>query len=360
MPQSDAASPAGDSVSEPVDAMVAMRGVRKTYGSAEILRSIDLRVGRGEIAAVIGPSGAGKSTLSRLLGLLERPTSGSITIDGHDVTALSESGLRAARREIGTIFQASSLLHRRTARENVALPLEYARVNRHDRRRRVDELLERVGLSHRADAYPAQLSGGERQRVGIARALALGPSLLLSDESTSGLDPATTRTVLALLRELRDDLGLTIVLITHEMEVVRATADTATLLRGGAVVESGPVGELIARPRSRLGVELLPDRHHIESDPDEVVWRVTYTGAQPSLDWLGRLSAENGLDVRLLGGTVESIAGRPAGRVTIATRDDDELPRFLAQLGLHAERVEESAVAPPGEWSGAQRTGVVA
>jgi len=227
-----------------------------------VLDGVSLHVEAGRIAGVIGPSGAGKSTLARCVNLLERPTAGAITVDGVELSALPERRLQAARRRIGTIFQAASLLSSRTVSGNVALPLELAGAGRAERRARVAELVERVGLTSHADAYPSQLSGGQRQRVGIARALALRPVVLLSDEATSGLDPETTRTILALLRELRDDLGLTIMLITHEMDVVRDMCDQVTLLRDGRVAESGTVAELVADPASHLGRALVPDRPH--------------------------------------------------------------------------------------------------
>ncbi|MFI0773183.1 methionine ABC transporter ATP-binding protein [Streptomyces sp. NPDC021212] len=304
-----------------------------------MLHGIDLNIARGTIGAVVGPSGAGKSTLARCVNLLERPTSGRVWVTGTDVTDLPERELRDARRAIGTVFQSANLLRRRTAAENVAMPLRYLGVTAREEKHRVAELLERVGLTDRADYYPAQLSGGQRQRVGIARALALRPRVLLSDEATSGLDPVATRSVLGLLRELRTDLDLAILLITHEMEVVREVADTAALLRGGHVVESGPVDRLVADPRSALGNALLPDRPFTRERTGRVTWRVTYQGHEVPTDWLTRLGADHGLDVHILSATVEEIAGRVAGRATIAIDEDraDELTLALDGWGIHAE-----------------------
>ncbi|MFV9454080.1 methionine ABC transporter ATP-binding protein [Rhodococcus sp. NM-2] len=330
--------------------MIEVRSVTKRFGkgsrSVEVLHDIDFSVGTGQIAAVIGQSGAGKTTLSRIISLLERPSEGRILLDGTDVSGLSERLLRDQRRAIGTIFQASSLLARRTAAENVALPLEFAGVGRSERRARVAELLERVGLSDKADLYPRQLSGGQRQRVGIARSLALAPKVLVSDEATSGLDPNTTRSILALLRELRDDLGLTIVLITHEMDVVRQVADVVTVLDAGRVVESGPVIELLRDPRSELGVGLLPDRSHITAADRDVLWHVTYGSDTVPTNWIELLGKATGRSIGVLSGTVESVGGRPAGRVTISVAGEHpSVGDLLSSWGLHGTRVDAAASA---------------
>ncbi|GAA0895357.1 MULTISPECIES: methionine ABC transporter ATP-binding protein [Streptomyces violaceusniger group] len=328
--------------------MIRVEKLHKTFGTGTrarpVLHDVDLNIAQGTVGAVVGPSGAGKSTLARCVNLLERPTSGRVWVAGTDVTDLPERDLRHARRAIGTVFQSANLLRRRTAAQNVAMPLRYLGVTAREEKRRVAELLERVGLTDRADDYPAQLSGGQRQRVGIARALALRPKVLLSDEATSGLDPAATRSVLALLRELRTDLDLAILLITHEMEVVREVADTAALLREGRVIESGPVHQLVADPHSALGNALLPDRPVSLDRQGLGTWRLTYQGRSVPTDWLTRLGADHGLDVHLLSATVEEIAGRAAGRATVAVGHDraDELTAALDGWGIHAEPL------PPG------------
>ncbi len=218
--------------------MIAIDDLHKSYRTADgrlsaVLKGLSLQVPERSITAVVGPSGAGKSTLARCISLLEQPDSGSIRINGQDLSALSGEALRRERRAIGTVFQSSALLSRRTAWENVALPLAWLGVVERDIKARVGELLESVGLSHKADAWPAQLSGGQRQRIGIARALALRPSVLLADEATSGLDPQATASVLALLKRLRDEYQLAIVLITHEMDAVRTAADAVAEIRDG-------------------------------------------------------------------------------------------------------------------------------
>jgi ABC-type methionine transport system ATPase subunit len=320
-------------------------------GPSEVLHDVSLEVGRGQIAAVIGPSGAGKSTLVRCINLLERPTSGRVVVDGQDLLTLRESELSVARRRIGMVFQSSSLLARRTAARNVALPLEMAGEGRRAREARTAELLERVGLGDRGDAYPRELSGGQRQRIGIARALATSPSILLSDEATSGLDPETTRQILALLRELRDDLGLTILLITHEMEVVREIADHATLLRHGRVVESGAVRDLLHDPESVLGRGLLPDRPPAAGAEGGLVLHLTYARSDVAPDWIGRLERDAGVRVALLGATIEAIGEHPAGRVTIAVSGADDpsaVTERLTAWGLHVDRTAPGVAQAAG------------
>jgi ABC-type methionine transport system ATPase subunit len=333
--------------------MIELTELTKVYGKGETrhaaLNGVSLSVQRGEIAAVIGPSGAGKSTLARCINMLDRPTSGRVLLDGKDLTALRERHLREARRSIGTVFQASSLLSRKTAAQNVALPLDFLEVERGQRDARVAELLDRVGLADKAGAYPHQLSGGQRQRVGIARALALRPSVLLSDEATSGLDPATTKSVLAMLSELRDDLGLTIILITHEMDVVREIADRAALIEEGRIAEEGRLDALMRDPASALGSSLLPHPAPARSDGESEVWRVHYVSDQVEPDWIGRLASAIDGPVALLAAAIESVGGEPVGRATIALppRPEPLVRDSLAASGLHGDPVRPGAAAIP-------------
>jgi D-methionine transport system ATP-binding protein len=250
--------------------MLEIRGLRKVFPNGVVaLDGVDLDVPDGEIVGVIGRSGTGKSTLIRCVNRLEEPTAGQILIDGRDVTRMRGAQLRATRRRIGMIFQQFNLLSSRTAAENVALPLEIAGVPRAERRRRALELLDLVGLADREASHPAQLSGGQKQRVGIARALASEPTILLSDEATSALDAETTNSVLDLLRRINAELGLTVLLITHEMDVVRRVCDSVALLDAGRVVEHGRLGEVVGRPGSRLAAGLLPAFGRIEVGADE-------------------------------------------------------------------------------------------
>lgn len=224
------------------------------------LHDISLKIDDGAIYGILGRSGAGKSTLIRCLNLLERPSSGRIIVDNRDITALNQRELRRQRQLTGMIFQQFNLLHARNVASNISVPLEIAGVPRRARAQRVEELLELVGLQDKAQAFPSQLSGGQKQRVGIARALAARPRYLLCDEATSALDPETTASVLALLGDIHRQLGLTIVMITHELEVVKAICDSAALLEQGRLVESGKLASLLRQPDSRLRQALLPDR----------------------------------------------------------------------------------------------------
>jgi D-methionine transport system ATP-binding protein len=240
--------------------MIVVEAVSKTYadGQPPALDNVSVQIADGSIFGIVGRSGAGKSTLLRCLNLLERPTSGRILMDGQDLTQLSDKQLRQQRQRIGMIFQGFNLLHSRNVADNVAVPLEIANMPKPERAVRVAELLALVGLSDKAQAFPSQLSGGQKQRVGIARALAARPAYLLSDEATSALDPETTASILELLRDINRQLGVTIVLITHELEVVKAICDSAVSLADGRVVESGSLVQLQADPSSRLGRSLAP------------------------------------------------------------------------------------------------------
>ncbi|WP_456281903.1 methionine ABC transporter ATP-binding protein [Cupriavidus sp. JZ107] len=233
--------------------------IRKTYaGSATpALADISFTIGRGERFGIIGRSGAGKSTLLRTINMLERPDAGSVDIDGRDIGKLDENGLVALRRRVGMIFQHFNLLSAKTVFDNVALPLRVAGVPRHDIAARVMELLDLVGLSDKARAYPAMLSGGQKQRVGIARALVHRPDILLCDEATSALDPESTEQILALLRDINERFALTVVLITHDMAVIHEACERVLVLDHGRIVEQGPVWQVFAEPRAEATVALL-------------------------------------------------------------------------------------------------------
>ncbi|TCJ28565.1 methionine ABC transporter ATP-binding protein [Nocardioides jejuensis] len=330
--------------------MIEISGLTKSYGSTTVLDGIDLTVADAQIGAVVGPSGAGKSTLARTINLLERPTSGTIAVNGRDLTALSGSELRAARREIGTVFQSANLLRRLTAAENVALPLRHHGVPDNQVRRRVHELLERVGMLHRANHYPSQLSGGQRQRIGIARGLALKPSVLLSDEATSGLDPDTTLSILTLLRELRDDLGVTILVITHEMDVVRGIADQVARLDHGRIVERGAVADVVRGSDSDLSRALLPLPPAVPAPAGHRTWSLRYDAAAVSPFWVAQVGREVGTDLAVLSALVEETGRASVGRVTIGVApgvDERRLEQALITHGLVVEqRATLRAVTP--------------
>ncbi|MFD3231811.1 methionine ABC transporter ATP-binding protein [Rahnella aceris] len=237
--------------------VVRLDHVSRQFGTIQALKDVSLTVRRGEILGIIGRSGAGKSTLIRCLNGLEQPDSGVIEIEGHAITGLSEKALQSVRSRVGMVFQHFNLLSAKTVEQNVALPLKIAGYDKARRQARVAELLALVGLEDKAKNYPAALSGGQKQRVGIARALAASPALLLCDEATSALDPETTRSILALLQSLNQKLGITILLITHEMEVIKKIAHRVAVINGGEIIEEGPVWQVFAHPQSALTRTLL-------------------------------------------------------------------------------------------------------
>ncbi|MFC0284281.1 methionine ABC transporter ATP-binding protein [Camelimonas abortus] len=321
---------------DPADALVRFESVRKVYpprpgGEAfTALDHVDLTVPRGSVLGVIGRSGAGKSTLIRLVNGLEKATSGRVLVDGVDVTPMGEAELRRLRRSIGMVFQHFNLLSSRTVYDNVALPLEIAGASRAEIRKRVEPLLELVGLADRRDRYPAELSGGQKQRVGIARALATQPKALLSDEATSALDPETTQSILDLLGSINAELGLTILLITHEMSVVARIARQVAVLDGGRIVEQGDVYDVFTRPqhpttRSFLGEASgrtlpgwLAKRLHPQPRPgDQAVVRVIFRGPIATDALVSGLVRSHGLDVNILSGAVDEVAGRPFGALVL-------------------------------------------
>lgn len=325
--------------------MIRIERISKTYpGRREMpaLDDISLQVGRGEIFGIIGRSGAGKSTLIRCLNLLERPDQGRILLEDEDLTALPARALPAVRQRIGMIFQHFNLLQSKTVAQNVAFPLRLA--GGHDRAaidRRVGELLDLVGLSAWRDRYPAQLSGGQKQRVGIARALANHPRLLLSDEATSALDPETTQSILALLQDINRQIGLSIVLITHEMSVIRTLCDRLAVLERGRLVESGPVSGVFLHPRHPVTRSLLTE----SGLPDEAelallrrhasgpLLRLTFLGEATYAPLLSQTSRETGLEFNILQGTIGRIKDMPYGQLLVeAVAGADHLPALPAAL----------------------------
>jgi D-methionine transport system ATP-binding protein len=270
--------------------------VSKRFGATPAIDGVSFEVKRGEIVGVIGRSGAGKSTLIRCLNGLERPDSGRIEVLGEDIAPLGERDLRRVRLRVGMIFQHFNLLSSKTVADNIALPLKIAGRTSSERRERVRALLWLVGLEDKVDAYPTQLSGGQKQRVGIARALAADPALLLSDEATSALDPETTASILALLRDINRKLGLTIVLITHEMSVVRTIADRVIVLDHGRVVEEGEAASVFANPQAALTRRLLASARHDAPDSKDREWFASLSEAwAPGLDSVFRIILEGEL-----------------------------------------------------------------
>ncbi|MDN5385272.1 ATP-binding cassette domain-containing protein [Streptomyces sp. LB8] len=339
--------------------MITTSGLTKVYSSRgrEItaLDGVDLHVREGEVYGVIGQSGAGKSSLIRCINLLERPTSGTVVVDGQDLTALAGRGprasreLRRARSRIGMVFQHFNLLSSRTVQDNVELPLEILGISGKERSRKALGLLDLVGLADKAKAYPAQLSGGQKQRVGIARALAGDPKVLLSDEATSALDPETTRSILQLLRDLNRQLGLTVLLITHEMDVVKSICDSAALMEKGRIVESGTVGELLATPGSALAAALFPVSGDATGE-DRTVLDITFRGESATQPVISQLARTYNIDISILGAAIDTVGGLQIGRMRIelpGRYEDNVVPiGFLRERGLQIDVVGRTADRP--------------
>ena len=305
---------------------------------------VSVSIERGDVYGVIGYSGAGKSTLVRLINGLEPVTAGSIEVDGVDITTLPAGELRRVRQGIGMIFQRFNLLRSRTIRGNVAYPLEVVGMPRAERAARVDELLRFVGLEEKADAYPEQLSGGQQQRVGIARALAASPSILLADEATSALDPETTDEVLDLLARVNRELGVTIVVITHEMDVIARIAAKVAVMDRGRVVESGDTYDVFTRPKTdtakrfvRTVVRALPDGDALQAlraRHEGRLFTISFTDTGASDARVFAALARAGVDFQLVHGGVDDIQGRVYGLLTIAVRGDaDAVATALAGVG---------------------------
>lgn len=326
--------------------MISFQSVGKTFARAPApaLVDVSLEVAPGEVFGVIGQSGAGKSTLIRLINGIETPSLGRVVTDGEDVGALDAGGLRGLRRRVGMIFQHFNLLSSKTVAANVAFPLKVAGVPRGEIGPRVAELLDRVGLADQAHKYPAQLSGGQKQRVGIARALANGPKILLCDEATSALDPQTTEQILDLLARLNRELGLTIVLITHEMEVIRRVCHRVAVLDAGAVVESGEVAEVFLHPQHPVTRALVADAAGLvvaKGHGAGPTLRLTFRGAATYEPILGRIARDTGVDYSILAGRIDRIRDEPYGQLLVSLVGGD-VAEARARLIAAGVRVEEA------------------
>ncbi len=314
--------------------MIEVRNVSKIYGGegeVKALQGVDLYINKGEIFGIIGPSGAGKSTLLRCINLLETPTTGEIWFDGVELTGLSSRGLRRVRQKMGMIFQHFNLLSSRTVTENVEFPLEIIGMPKRLRRKKVKEMLELVGLTNRADHYPSQLSGGQKQRVGIARSLASDPKVLLCDEATSALDPATTRSILELIKEINLRLGLTVVLITHEMDVIRMICDRVAVMDEGLIKELDDVQKIFIRPESSITKDLL-GQVKVKFDPTMVndidegwILKITFVGPSTKEPIISQLIQKYRLVVNILAGNIEQVHGEAFGELVIKISGDEAL-----------------------------------
>ena len=305
--------------------MIEIKHLTKTFSSAsgdvEALKDISLTIEDGDIFGIIGMSGAGKSTLVRCINMLERPTSGQVIIDGKDLGAMTEKELRAERRNITMIFQHFNLLQQRTCLKNVCFPMELAGVKSADAKKRAMELLELVGLPDKANAYPSQLSGGQQQRVAIARALATNPKVLLCDEATSALDPNTTHSILELIRDINAKLGITVVIITHQMSVVEEICSHVAILDGGVVAETGAVGTVFSSPKSAAARRLVfPNgADELVSDPSrEPRIRVVFNGADAAgRPLIASMAVEKGILANILAASTRGLEGKVYGSMLL-------------------------------------------
>lgn len=295
------------------------------------VKDVNLHIEKGEIFGIIGLSGAGKSTLIRCLNRLEEPTKGKITIDGVDITSLDKIHLRKSRKEIGMIFQHFNLLSQKTVFENIAFPLELEKMDKHDINLKVDKLLNFVELRDKKDAYPSELSGGQKQRVAIARALVNNPKVLLSDEATSALDPKTTNSILKLLKKIRDEFGLTIVLITHQMEVVRDICDRVAIMENGQIIETNTALELFKNPKTKTAKAFISSiKSNIEKEDinpqdfgDKVI-RLSFLGNSAKKPIVSRMIKKYDIEVNILSGDINNLVNTSIGHLILGLSGNNE------------------------------------
>jgi len=342
--------------------LIYIRNLTKVYhsasGNVRALEDVNLNIEKGDIFGIIGLSGAGKSTLLRCINMLEKPTSGSIEIDGVEMTRLSPSELKEMRKKIGMIFQHFNLLSSRTVRGNVAFPLEIAGLDKRTIDKKVENLLELVGLSDKADNYPSQLSGGQKQRVGIARALANDPKVLLCDEPTSALDPETTLSILNLLKDINRELGITIVLITHEMNVIKQICNKVAVIEKSRVVEQGPLIEVFKKPQTETARNFLKSvtlsempkelKDRIENLSHEhlegKIIKIAFFGEITTEPVISSIIRKFDVDTNILYGNIDHIQGMPYGTLIVELRgkngETDAALKYLKDLGLDVEVIE--------------------
>lgn len=317
--------------------MITLKGISKTYktknATVQAVDQVDLTIAEGQIYGVIGYSGAGKSTLIRLLNVLEKPSAGSVEIDGTDLTKLPKKDLRKERQKIGMIFQHFNLLWSRTVKENISFPLEVAKLPAQDRKKRVEELIDLVGLRGREHNYPSQLSGGQKQRVGIARALANNPKVLLCDEATSALDPKTTNSILDLLIDINQKLNLTIVLITHEMHVIQKVCHEVAVMDNGKIVEQGPVHEVFRKPEQNMTKEFVkqlsqpndeePLWDEIQVNDGEKIVSLTFVGNPAEESLVTDLIRRFPIDISILHGNISKLQQGSYGKLYLRLTGTD-------------------------------------
>lgn len=328
--------------------MIEFQNLKKVYESGgqqvHALNGIDLKINKGEIFGVIGFSGAGKSSLIRCVNLLERPTSGKVIVDGHELTSLSVKEVREIKKNIGMVFQHFNLLNSKTVFANVAMPLTLAKLPKEQIKKRVQELLEFVGLEDKADYYPDQLSGGQKQRIGIARALATQPSILLCDEATSALDPQTTSSILQLLKKINKEYNITILIITHEMSVIREICDKVAVIEGGQIIEEGSVFDVFSSPKTQTARNFvstvmndqLPDSINEliqKYEGKQKIFRINFVGNSAGQPLLSELAKKFEIDINVLFGNITELQGTPFGNLIVEFQgNDNEIKKVLAYV----------------------------
>ena len=332
--------------------MIELKHLGKIYssasGSVEALKDVNLTIADGEIFGIIGLSGAGKSTLVRCINLLERPTSGEVWVDGQNLTALSEKELLQVRRQIGMIFQSFNLLEQRSVLRNVCFPLEISGTPKAEAKKRAEELLKVVGLADKAASFPSQLSGGQKQRVAIARALATNPRYLLCDEATSALDPTTTRSILALLKEINKTLGITIIVITHEMAVIEEICQRVAIIDSSRIAEVGTVDEVFTRPKSAMAKQLIyPDGKRNSLATGKRYCRIVFDGNSSFEPVVSNMVLECKAPVNIMFADTKNMDGKAYGQMILQLPEDERAAKralaYLETQNVHAEEVADYA-----------------
>lgn len=332
--------------------LIQIEGLTKVYETKKdktwALKNINLSINRGEIFGIIGLSGAGKSTLIRCINRLEEPTSGKVTIDNLEITSLNKKELRLARKNIGMIFQHFNLLASRTVYENIAFPLELEGLNKNEIDKKVNTILQYVDLSDKKQAYPSQLSGGQKQRVAIARALVSNPKILLSDEGTSALDPKTTKSILDLLDKARKEFGLTIVLITHQMEVIKDICDRVAIIENGEIIELNTVEEIFANPQTKTAKAFISnlktnsqEEINIERKPGSKIIRLSFLGENAKQPIVSKMIKKFNVDVNILSGNINELMSTSIGNLIIEISGSDiEIEKSIEWLKKENIRLE--------------------
>lgn len=337
--------------------LIVVKDLHKNFGDLEVLKGIDQTIHQGEVVSIIGPSGSGKSTFLRCLNLLEKPSSGQIIFEGIDIAA-ENVDIDTHRKKIGMIFQHFNLYNSRTIYDNIAFPLKHLGWSKDKIQKRVLELLELIDLVERKDSYPSQLSGGQKQRVAIARALANNPKVLLCDEATSALDPQTTQSILQLIKKVNKEFGLTVILITHEMAVVKEVCDKVAVMEDGRVVEQGSIVDIFSNPQHQITKnfiattnnlnkidELIKDNHRItQLNENQQMVKLQYQSSNTDVALISVLSRDYNVDCSIIFGNVEIIQGQPIGTlITIFTGEDVDIKKaleFTKQQGVKVEVIK--------------------